>query len=55
MTYSLNTLHSTAMPLEQPVRVRALRFAQEITLIVGFVVLASGLVLLSDRLSQYDD
>ena len=39
MTYSLNTLQSPLAPSEQPVRQRALRFAQEITLIAGFVVL----------------
>ncbi len=36
MTYSLNTLQSSLAPAEQPVRQRALRFAQEITLIAGF-------------------
>ncbi len=38
MTYSLHTLHSTSAE-GQPVRTRALRFAHEITLIVGFVAL----------------
>ncbi|MEJ7687737.1 MAG: DNA translocase FtsK 4TM domain-containing protein [Variovorax sp.] len=38
MTYSLNTLQTPASA-EQPVRTRALRFAHEITLIAGFVVL----------------
>jgi len=37
MTYSLNTLQSSSEPTEQPVRLRALRFAQELTLIAGFV------------------
>lgn len=36
MTYSLNTLQSSLAPAEQLVRQRALRFAQEITLIAGF-------------------
>ncbi len=38
MTYSLNTLHSSSAE-SQPVRQRAMRFAHEITLIAGFVVL----------------
>ena len=38
MTYSLNTLHSSSSD-PQPVRLRAMRFAHEITLIVGFVLL----------------
>jgi len=37
MTYLLNTLQSSSEPMEQPVRLRALRFAQELTLIAGFV------------------
>ncbi|MDR6538294.1 DNA translocase FtsK 4TM domain-containing protein [Variovorax soli] len=39
MTYSLNTLQSSASGEAQPVRVRAMRFAHEITLIAGFVAL----------------
>jgi S-DNA-T family DNA segregation ATPase FtsK/SpoIIIE len=39
MTYSLNTLQSHAGAAAQPVRTRALRFAHEITLIAGFVLL----------------
>ena len=39
MTYSLNTLQSSASNEAQPVRLRAMRFAHEITLIAGFVVL----------------
>ncbi|AMM25454.1 DNA translocase FtsK [Variovorax sp. PAMC 28711] len=38
MTYSLNTLQSSSAD-GQPVRQRAMRFAHEITLIAGFVVL----------------
>jgi len=38
MTYSLNTLQSSPADL-QPVRFRAMRFAHEITLIAGFVLL----------------
>ncbi|SEA80887.1 DNA translocase FtsK [Variovorax sp. YR216] len=38
MTYSLNTLQSSSAE-GQPVRARAMRFAHEITLIAGFVVL----------------
>lgn len=39
MTYSLNTLQSSAAADGQPVRLRAIRFAHEITLIAGFAVL----------------
>ena len=39
MTYSLNTLQSSSDAEGQPVRQRAMRFAHEITLIAGFVVL----------------
>ncbi|WP_102905269.1 MULTISPECIES: DNA translocase FtsK [unclassified Variovorax] len=39
MTYSLNTLQSSASGETQPVRTRAMRFAHEITLIAGFVAL----------------
>jgi S-DNA-T family DNA segregation ATPase FtsK/SpoIIIE len=39
MTYSLNTLQSSAPGEPQPVRLRAMRFAHEITLIAGFVAL----------------
>lgn len=39
MTYSLNTLQSSSSADAQPVRTRAMRFAHEITLMVGFVVL----------------
>ncbi|VTU40041.1 DNA translocase FtsK [Variovorax sp. PBS-H4] len=39
MTYSLNTLQSSASGDAQPVRARAMRFAHEITLIAGFVAL----------------
>jgi S-DNA-T family DNA segregation ATPase FtsK/SpoIIIE len=39
MTYSLNTLQSSSTADSQPVRQRALRFAHEITLIAGFVLL----------------
>ncbi|VTU35837.1 DNA translocase FtsK [Variovorax sp. PBL-H6] len=39
MTYSLNTLQSSASGEAQPVRARAMRFAHEITLIAGFVAL----------------
>ena len=39
MTYSLNTLQSSASGEPQPVRMRAMRFAHEITLIAGFVAL----------------
>ncbi|MEJ8823466.1 DNA translocase FtsK 4TM domain-containing protein [Variovorax humicola] len=39
MTYSLNTLHSSSAADSQPVRLRAMRFAHEITLIAGFAVL----------------
>ena len=39
MTYSLNTLQSSSSAEAQPVRLRAMRFAHEITLIAGFVVL----------------
>lgn len=39
MTYSLNTLQSSASGEAQPVRTRAMRFAHEITLIAGFVAL----------------
>ena len=39
MTYSLNTLQNSAAGEAQPVRLRAMRFAHEITLIAGFVVL----------------
>ena len=39
MTYSIHTLQSPATDAGQPVRLRALRFAQEITLIAGFVAI----------------
>lgn len=39
MTYSLNTLQSSSAAEGQPVRVRAMRFAHEITLIAGFAAL----------------
>ncbi|MGJ7529213.1 DNA translocase FtsK [Variovorax sp. GB1P17] len=39
MTYSLNTLQSSSAAEGQPVRMRAMRFAHEITLIVGFAAL----------------
>ena len=39
MTYSLNTLQSGAAAVQQPARARALRFAHEISLIAGFVLL----------------
>ena len=39
MTYSLNTLQSSNTSASQPVRLRAMRFAHEITLIAGFVAL----------------
>ncbi|MBB3638478.1 DNA translocase FtsK [Variovorax atrisoli] len=39
MTYSLNTLQSSSAAEAQPVRVRAMRFAHEITLIAGFAAL----------------
>ncbi|GAA4347642.1 DNA translocase FtsK [Variovorax defluvii] len=39
MTYSLNTLQSSASSDPPPARVRAMRFAHEITLIAGFVAL----------------
>jgi len=39
MTYSLNTLHSSTAGEGAPVRVRAMRFAHEITLIAGFAAL----------------
>ncbi|WP_077002026.1 DNA translocase FtsK [Variovorax sp. KK3] len=39
MTYSLNTLQSSASGESTPVRARAMRFAHEITLIAGFVAL----------------
>ncbi|MEB0058374.1 MULTISPECIES: DNA translocase FtsK [unclassified Variovorax] len=40
MTYSLNTLQSSSPGADaQPVRLKAMRFAHEITLIAGFVVL----------------
>ncbi|WP_431107660.1 DNA translocase FtsK [Variovorax paradoxus] len=39
MTYSLNTLQSSSATEGQPVRVRAMRFAHEITLIAGFAAL----------------
>ena len=39
MTYSLNTLQSSSSADAQPVRMRAMRFAHEITLIAGFVAL----------------
>ncbi|MGJ7496591.1 DNA translocase FtsK [Variovorax sp. RT4R15] len=39
MTYSLNTLQSSTVADGQPVRLRAMRFAHEITLIAGFAVL----------------
>ena len=43
MTYSLNTLQSSTAG-DPPVRVRALRFAHEITLIAGFVALMFWLI-----------
>ncbi|RYE61066.1 MAG: DNA translocase FtsK, partial [Hyphomicrobiales bacterium] len=39
MTYSLNTLQSSTAADVQPGRLRAMRFAHEITLIAGFAVL----------------
>jgi S-DNA-T family DNA segregation ATPase FtsK/SpoIIIE len=39
MTYSLNTLQSSSAADGQPVRLRAMRFAHEITLIAGFAAL----------------
>jgi len=39
MTYSLNTLQSSSAADGQPVRMRAMRFAHEITLIAGFAAL----------------
>ncbi|RYF76076.1 MAG: DNA translocase FtsK [Comamonadaceae bacterium] len=39
MTYSLNTLQSTDSDAGHPVRLRAVRFAQEISLIAGFAAL----------------
>ncbi|GAC1356891.1 MAG: DNA translocase FtsK [Variovorax sp.] len=39
MTYSLNTLQSSSSAEGQPVRMRAMRFAHEITLIAGFAAL----------------
>ncbi len=39
MTYSLNTLQSSSSVEGPPVRLRAMRFAHEITLIAGFVAL----------------
>ena len=39
MTYSLHTLQSSTAADGQPVRLRAMRFAHEITLIAGFVAL----------------
>ena len=39
MTYSLNSLHASNASNPPPVRLRAMRFAQEITLIAGFVAL----------------
>jgi S-DNA-T family DNA segregation ATPase FtsK/SpoIIIE len=39
MTYSLNTLQSSSAAEGQPVRMRAMRFAHEITLIAGFAAL----------------
>lgn len=39
MTYSLNTLQTSSLGEGQPVRHHAVRFAHEITLIAGFVVL----------------
>ncbi len=39
MTYSLNTLQSSDSSAAQPVRLRAMRFAHEITLIAGFAAL----------------
>ncbi|MGJ7510863.1 DNA translocase FtsK [Variovorax sp. GT1P44] len=39
MTYSLNTLQSSSSNEAQPARLRAMRFAHEITLIAGFVAL----------------
>ncbi|WP_295532319.1 DNA translocase FtsK [uncultured Pseudacidovorax sp.] len=39
MTYSLHTLHNTGAPEVPPVRQRALRFAHEISLVVGFALM----------------
>ncbi|MGJ7542863.1 DNA translocase FtsK [Variovorax sp. LT1R16] len=44
MTYSLNTLQSSTSGEPPPVRLRAMRFAHEITLIAGFVVLLFWLI-----------
>jgi S-DNA-T family DNA segregation ATPase FtsK/SpoIIIE len=44
MTYSLNTLQSSHSGEPPPVRLRAMRFAHEITLIAGFVVLLFWLI-----------
>ncbi|WP_219210478.1 DNA translocase FtsK [Variovorax boronicumulans] len=44
MTYSLNTLQSSNSGEPPPVRLRAMRFAHEITLIAGFVVLLFWLI-----------
>jgi S-DNA-T family DNA segregation ATPase FtsK/SpoIIIE len=44
MTYSLNTLQSSTSGEPPPVRVRAMRFAHEITLIAGFVGLLFWLI-----------
>ena len=44
MTYSLNTLQSSALHEGHPVRQRALRFAQEMTLIAGFALLSFWLL-----------
>ncbi|WP_395348573.1 DNA translocase FtsK [Variovorax sp. UC122_21] len=46
MTYSLNTLHSSTAGEGAPVRVRAMRFAHEITLIAGFAALLFWLLAL---------
>jgi S-DNA-T family DNA segregation ATPase FtsK/SpoIIIE len=46
MTYSLNTLQSSTSGEPQPVRLRAMRFAHEISLIAGFVVLLFWLIAL---------
>jgi S-DNA-T family DNA segregation ATPase FtsK/SpoIIIE len=44
MTYSLNSLQTPNASTPPPVRLRAMRFAQEITLIAGFVVLLFWLI-----------
>ena len=44
MTYSLNSLQTPNASTPPPVRLRAMRFAQEITLIAGFVALLFWLI-----------